>query len=277
MSKKFTVSSFAKAKNNKEKITMLTAYDYSMAKIIEEAGIDVILVGDSLGMVVQGYNSTLEVTIEDMIYHTRAVARGTTKAMIIADMPFLSYHISIEETIRNAGKLIQQGKAEAVKIEGGIEVVHKVKALIDAKIPVMGHIGLTPQSINVFGGFKVQGKLEKEAKKILDDALALEEAGVFSIVLEGIPEKLAQIITSKVSVPTIGIGAGKYCDGQVLVINDMIGMYSDFTPKFVKKYANINKDIFNAVKEYIKEVKEEEFPTKDHIFSIEDDVLKKLY
>lgn len=277
MSKKFTVSSFAKAKNNKEKITMLTAYDYSMAKVVEEAGIDVILVGDSLGMVVQGYDTTLEVTIEDMIYHTRAVSRGTNRAMVIADMPFLSYHISIEETIRNAGKLIQQGKAEAVKIEGGIEVVDKVKALINAKIPVMGHIGLTPQSINVFGGFKVQGKLEKEAKKILDDALALEEAGVFGIVLEGIPEKLADIITSKVSVPTIGIGAGKYCDGQVLVINDMLGMYSDFTPKFVKKYANINKDIFNAVKEYIKEVKEEEFPTKDHIFSIEDDVLKKLY
>lgn len=277
MNNKFTVSSFINAKKNNEKITMLTAYDYSMAKIVEEAGIDVILVGDSLGMVVQGYDSTLEVTIEDMIYHTRAVARGTNRAMIVADMPFLSYHISIEETIRNAGKLIQEGKAEAVKIEGGTEVVDKVKALIDAKIPVMGHIGLTPQSVNVFGGFKVQGKQEKEAKKIIEDAIALEKAGVFGIVLEGIPEKLAGIITKKVNVPTIGIGAGKHCDGQVLVINDMLGMYSDFTPKFVKKYATLNIDIFNAIKDYIKEVKEEKFPSKEHTFTVDESILEKLY
>jgi 3-methyl-2-oxobutanoate hydroxymethyltransferase len=277
MNKKFTVSSFANAKRNNEKITMLTAYDYSMAKLVEEAGIDAILVGDSLGMVVQGYNSTLEVTIDDMIYHTKAVDRGTSRAMIVADMPFLSYHINIEETVRNAGKLIQQGRAQAVKMEGGIEIIDKVKAVISAQIPVMGHIGLTPQSINVFGGFKVQGKKEEEAKKIIEDAIALDKAGVFAIVLEGIPEKLAEIVTNKVSVPTIGIGAGKHCDGQILVVNDMLGMYSDFTPKFVKKYAKLNDGIIEAIKNYIKEVKEESFPKKEHTFTIDESIIEKLY
>lgn len=275
--KKFNISSFKKAKDEKNLITMLTAYDYSMAKIVDEAGIDVILVGDSLGMVVQGYDSTLEVTLDDMIYHTKAVSRGVKSAMVIADMPFLTYHISIEDTIKNAGRLIQEGKAEAVKVEGGTEIIDKVKGLISAKIPVMGHIGLTPQSVNIFGGFKVQGKVENEAKKIINDAIALEEAGIFSIVLEGIPEKLAKIISDKVSIPTIGIGAGVHCDGQVLVINDMLGMYSDFTPKFVKKYANINIDIEKAIKGYIKDVKNKEFPSKEHIFTIDDSVVDKLY
>jgi len=227
-------------------------------------------------MVVQGYKSTLEVTVDDIIYHCRGVARGVNNAMIIGDMPFLSYHISIEETIRNAGRIIQLGKAQAIKLEGGVEVVDKIKAILKAQIPVMGHIGLTPQSVNVFGGFKVQGKKELEAKKIIDDALALEKAGVFAIVLEAIPENLAKIITSKVSVPTIGIGAGKYCDGQILVSNDMLGMFSDFTPKFVKKYANLNNDIKISIKQYIKEVKESEFPEQKHTFAIDDQILKKL-
>jgi 3-methyl-2-oxobutanoate hydroxymethyltransferase len=197
--------------------------------------------------------------------------------MIVADMPLLSYHINIEETVRNAAKLIQQCRAQAVKMEGGIEIIDKVKAVISAQIPVMGHIGLTPQSINVFGGFKVQGKKEEEAKKIIEDAIALDKAGVFAIVLEGIPEKLAEIVTNKVSVPTIGIGAGKHCDGQILVVNDMLGMYSDFTPKFVKKYAKLNDGIIEAIKNYIKEVKEESFPKKEHTFTIDESIIEKLY
>ncbi|PKM95157.1 MAG: 3-methyl-2-oxobutanoate hydroxymethyltransferase [Firmicutes bacterium HGW-Firmicutes-1] len=277
MSKNFTVTSFLDAKGKKEKITMLTAYDYSMAKILDEAGIESILVGDSLGMVVQGYNSTLEVTVDDMIYHCRAVARGVKNAMIIGDMPFLSYHISVEESIRNAGRIIQQGKAHAVKLEGGVQVVDKVKAIIAAQIPVMGHIGLTPQSVHVFGGYKVQGRHAEQAQKLIEDAKALEAAGVFAIVLEAIPENLAKIITESINVPTIGIGAGKYCDGQVLVTNDLLGLYSDLSPKFVKQYANLSDIIKDAVKQYATEVKAVEFPEAKHAFSIDEAVLSKLY
>ncbi|SHK41248.1 ketopantoate hydroxymethyltransferase [Tepidibacter formicigenes DSM 15518] len=277
MNKKFTVTSFLEAKNKNEKITMLTAYDYSTAKLIDEAGIESILVGDSLGMVVLGYESTLEVTVDDIIHHCRAVARGAKNALIVGDMPFLSYHINTEDTVRNAGRIIQEGKAQAVKLEGGVEVVDKIKAITKAQIPVMGHLGLTPQSINMFGGFKVQGKSEYQAKKIINDAVELEKAGVFAIVLEGIPAKLAQIITEKLTIPTIGIGAGNNCDGQVLVTNDMLGMFSDFTPKFVKKYTNLKDSIMNATKQYISEVKSTEFPSKEHTFSIDEDILKKLY
>ncbi|OPJ56273.1 3-methyl-2-oxobutanoate hydroxymethyltransferase [Alkalithermobacter paradoxus] len=277
MNKKFTVTSFAECKQRNEKITMLTGYDYSTAKLIDEAGIECILVGDSLGMVVLGYESTLEVTVDDIIHHCKAVARGTKNAFIVGDMPFLSYHINIEETIKNAGRIIQEGKAHGVKLEGGVEVVDKIKAITNAQIPVMGHIGLTPQSINMFGGFKVQGKSEEQAKKIINDAIELEKAGVFAIVLEGIPEKLAQIITDKLTIPTIGIGAGKYCDGQVLVTNDMLGMFSDFTPKFVKKYSNLKDAIISSTKEYISEVKSSAFPSKEHTFSINEEVLEKLY
>lgn len=277
MREKFTVTSFLKSKIKKEKITVLTAYDYQMAKLVDEAGIDCILVGDSLGMVVLGYENTLEVTVEDMIHHTRAVARGSNRALIVADMPFLSYHINTEEAVRNAGKIIQKGKAHAVKLEGGIEVIDKIKAIINANIPVLGHIGLTPQSVNVFGGFKVQGKDEKRAKKLIEDAIELEKSGVFGIVLEGIPEKLAKIITEKLTIPTIGIGAGSECDGQVLVVNDMLGMFDNFVPKFVKQYANLKDNITSGVKEYIKEVKNKDFPKKEHTFSIDDDVLSKLY
>ncbi len=277
MKNRFTTADFAQAKQKNKKITMLTAYDYSMAKIIDQAGIDCLLVGDSLGMVVQGYDSTLEVTMEDMIYHCKAVARAAQNSLIIADMPFLSYHISVEEAVRNAGRLIQQGKAQAVKLEGGIEMTEKIKAIIGAQIPVLGHIGLTPQSVNVFGGFKVQGKELEKAKKLIQDAKALQEAGAFGIVLEAVPEELARIITESVKIPTIGIGAGRYCDGQVLVINDMLGMYSDFTPKFVKQYASLSNAIQTAVKDYAKEVEEGSFPEKKHSFTMEEEILEKLY
>ncbi|WZL74381.1 3-methyl-2-oxobutanoate hydroxymethyltransferase [Clostridiaceae bacterium 35-E11] len=277
MSKKFTVASFLESKKRNEKITMLTAYDYSIAKLIDEAGVEGILVGDSLGMVVLGYESTLEVTVDDIIHHCRAVARGAKNSLIVGDMPFLSYHISIEEAVRNAGRIIQEGKAHAVKLEGGVEMVDKIKAIVQAQIPVMGHLGLTPQSINMFGGFKVQGKSEEQARKIIEDALELEKAGVFAIVLEGIPAKLAEIITKKLTIPTIGIGAGNSCDGQILVTNDMLGMFSDFTPKFVKKYANLKESIIDATREYITEVKAVEFPADEHTFSINEDTLAKLY
>lgn len=231
---RFTVNSF-KEKKGKSKISMLTAYDYSMAKIMDEAGVDTILVGDSLGMVVLGYDSTLKVTMDDMVHHTRAVARGVKDAFIVGDMPFLSYHVSVEEAVRNAGRLVQEGGAHGVKLEGGEEILPMIEGILRAQIPVIGHLGLTPQSINLMGGFKVQGKDMEVARKIIDDALLLEKAGVSAIVLEAIPAKLAQLITEKLTIPTIGIGASAGCDGQVLVVNDMLGMFSDFTPKFVKK------------------------------------------
>ncbi|GFR34236.1 3-methyl-2-oxobutanoate hydroxymethyltransferase [Thermobrachium celere] len=234
---------------------MLTAYDYSMAKLIDSAGIDGILVGDSLGMVVLGYENTLQVTVEDIIHHTRAVARGAKDALIVADMPFLSYHISVEDAIRNAGRMIKEGMAHAVKLEGGEEIIDKVRAIINAQIPVMGHLGLTPQSVNVFGGFKVQGKNKSQIEKLIKDAKLLEEAGVFAIVLEGIPKEVAERITETVSVPTIGIGAGVHCDGQILVTQDLLGLYSDFVPKFVKQYRKLSVDIMEAFKEYISDVK----------------------
>lgn len=277
MAQKFTVKSFQEAKNNNQKISMLTAYDYSIAKMVDAAGIDSVLIGDSLGMVFQGHESTLPVTVDEMIYHTKAVVRGVKNALVITDMPFLSYHISKEEAIRNAGRLVKEGGAEAVKIEGGALFVETIKAIVDAQIPVMGHIGLTPQSVNAFGGFKVQGKDEESAKRILEDAKLLEKAGVFAITLECVPDKLAQLITESVSIPTIGIGAGKNCDGQVLVINDMLGMFSDFVPKFVKQYAKLNVVIKAAIQNYISEVKEGKFPTDEHTFDMDSGVLEKLY
>lgn len=274
---KNTVRTFLEMKKSNEKITMLTAYDYSTAKLLDEAGVNSLLVGDSLGMVVLGYKDTLQVTVDDIIHHCKAVARGSENALIVGDMPFLSYHISVEETVRNAGRIIQEGNAHCVKLEGGKDIIDKVEGLIKAQIPVVGHIGLTPQSVNMFGGFTVQGKKEEDARKIIEDALLLENAGVFAIVLEGIPGKLAEIITNKLSIPTIGIGAGNKCDGQVLVVNDMLGIYSDFTPKFVKRYADLKVDIMDGVTNYIKEVKDESFPGPEHSFSISDEILKKLY
>ncbi|TCO77459.1 3-methyl-2-oxobutanoate hydroxymethyltransferase [Marinisporobacter balticus] len=277
MSKKFTVSSFQKAKKDKKKISMLTAYDYSTAKLLDQAEVDSLLVGDSLGMVMLGYENTLQVTMEDMVHHCKAVSRGAKRAMVIGDMPFLSYHISIEESVRNAGRLIQEGGVHAVKLEGGRDVIDQVSAIVKAQIPVIGHLGLTPQSINMFGGFKVQGKNEETARKILEDAMLLQEAGVFAIVLECVPEKLAKLISEKLDIPTIGIGAGKYCDGQVLVTQDMLGMYTDFTPKFVKQYANLNEAIIDATKAYVNEMEEGIFPSKEHTFQIDDEVIEKLY
>ncbi|MEA4950515.1 MAG: 3-methyl-2-oxobutanoate hydroxymethyltransferase [Petrimonas sp.] len=277
MAQKFTVKSFQEAKENNRKISMLTAYDYSMAKMVDTAGIDSVLIGDSLGMVFQGHESTLPVTVDEIIYHTKAVARGVKNALIVADMPFLSYHISKEEAVRNAGRMIKEGGAEAVKIEGGALFTETIKAIVDAQIPVMGHIGLTPQSVNAFGGFKVQGRDEQSAKRLLEDAKLLEKAGVFAITLECIPDKLAQLITKSVSIPTIGIGAGKDCDGQVLVINDMLGMFSDFVPKFVKQYAKLNVEITAAVRSYASDVKEGRFPADEHTFDMDSEVLKKLY
>lgn len=277
MKNKFTVTSFQNAKSKGEKISMLTAYDYTTAQLLDEAGVDSILVGDSLGMTMLGYETTLEVTMDDMIHHTKAVVRGTKNALVIGDMPFLSYHVSIEETIRNAGRFIKEAGAQAVKLEGGREMVDKIKALVAAKIPVIGHLGLTPQSVNMFGGFKVQGKGAEQAQEILDDARALEAAGVFAIVLECVPSALAKKITEAIGIPTIGIGAGADCDGQVLVIQDVLGMYTGLQPKFVKRYKETGEDIKEATRAYIKDIDSGAFPAKEHTFSIKEEVLDKLY
>ncbi len=274
---KNTVLTFKEAKEKHEKLTMLTAYDYSTAKLIDEAGINSILVGDSLGMVCLGYEDTLSVTMEDMIHHTRAVTRGAKNALVVADMPFMSYQTSVYDAVVNAGRLMKEGRAQAVKLEGGKEVVEQIKAIVNASIPVVAHIGLTPQSINAFGGFKVQGKSEEAAKRLLEEARAVEEAGAFAVVLECVPAKLAEFISKQISIPTIGIGAGAGCDGQVLVYQDMLGMYSDFVPKFVKQYAKVGEVMKKAFEEYIKEVKDGVFPEEKHTFKIDEEVIEKLY
>ena len=274
---KNTVVTFKEAKQKNEKLSMLTAYDYSTAKIIDEAGINGILVGDSLGMVCLGYEDTLSVTMEDMIHHTSAVTRGAKNTLVVADMPFMSYQTCVYDAVVNAGRLIKEGRAQAVKLEGGIEVCDKIEAIVKASIPVMGHIGLTPQSVNAFGGFKVQGKDEEAAKKLIDEALAIEKAGAFAVVLECVPAKLAAIISEKLSIPTIGIGAGVNCDGQILVYQDMLGVFSDFTPKFVKKYENFGEKMNIAFRKYIEEVKDGVFPAEEHSFKISDEVIEKLY
>lgn len=274
---KNTIVTFKEAKESNEKLTMLTAYDYSTAKLIDSCGINGILVGDSLGMVCLGYEDTLSVTMEDMIHHTKAVSRGCTNTLIVADMPFMSYQTSTYDAVVNAGRLIKEGRAHAVKLEGGVEVFNQIQSIVNSSIPVMGHIGLTPQSVNAFGGFKVQGRDELAAKKLIEDALAVEDAGAFAVVLEGVPSKLASLITKKLTIPTIGIGAGVSCDGQVLVYQDMLGMFSDFTPKFVKKYENIGEKMKNAFSNYIDEVKTEVFPNEGHSFKINEDIIEKLY
>lgn len=274
---KKTVLTFADAKAKGEKLTMLTAYDYSTAKLMDEAGVDSILVGDSLGNVVLGYEDTLSVTMEDMIHHGAAVSRGAKEALVVIDMPFMSYQTSVYDAVVNAGRLMKEGRAQAVKLEGGKEVCPQIKAITEAGIPVVAHIGLTPQHINAFGGFKVQGKSEAAAKKFIEDALAVEEAGAFAVVFECVPEKLATLATEKLSIPTIGIGAGAGCDGQVLVYADMLGMFSDFTPKFVKRYAETGKIMTEAFKGYISEVKAGTYPEAKHTYAINDDVIEKLY
>lgn len=274
---KNTAVIFKQAKEKNEKLTMLTAYDYSTAKIIDEAGINGILVGDSLGMVCLGYEDTLSVTMEDMIHHTKAVSRGVKNTLVVADMPFMSYQTSVYDAVVNAGRLIKEGRAHVVKLEGGLEVCDKIEAIVKASIPVMAHIGLTPQSVNAFGGFKVQGKDEEAAKRLIEEAIAVEKAGAFAVVLECVPAKLAKIISEKLTIPTIGIGAGSDCDGQILVYQDMLGMYSDFTPKFVKKYENLGEKMNIAFKKYIEEVKDGVFPAEEHSFKINDEVIEKLY
>lgn len=274
---KNTVVTIQEAKEKGEKLTMLTAYDYSMAKLIDEAGVNMILVGDSLGMVILGYEDTLSVTMEDMIHHTAAVARGTKNALVVADMPFMSYQTSVYDALVNAGRLMKEGRAQAVKLEGGREVAEHIEAITKASIPVVAHLGLTPQSLNAFGGFKVQGKSEEAARKLIEDAGIVEKAGATAVVLECVPAKLAELITKKLTIPTIGIGAGAGCDGQVLVYQDMLGMFRDFKPKFVKQYGQIGDAMKEAFAQYIGEVTTGAFPAAEHTFKIEDEVLEKLY
>lgn len=274
---KNTVATFQKMKNEGTKISMLTAYDYSTAKLVDAAGINSILVGDSLGMVMLGYEDTLSVTMEDMIHHTAAVARGAKDALVIGDMPFMSYEVSVEQAVTNAGRLMKEGRANAVKLEGGVRVAEQIKAITKAGIPVCAHIGLTPQSVNAFGGFKVQGKTEEGAQQMIEDALAIQEAGAFAVVLECVPAKLAALISEKLTIPTIGIGAGAGCDGQVLVYQDMLALFSDFKPKFVKYFGNIGPQMTAAFKAYDEEVKAGTFPAEEHTFKIDEETLKKLY
>lgn len=273
---RITISQIKQMKQKGEKITMLTAYDYTTARIVDAAGIPLILVGDSLGMVVLGYESTIPVTMEEMLHHTRAVVRGTKQAMIVGDMPFMTYHVSTDDALRNAARFIQEGGTQAVKLEGGVNVADKVRKIVECGIPVMGHIGLTPQSIYQLSGFKVQGKTPETARKLLKDAQVLEEAGAFAIVLETVPRQLASLITQKITVPTIGIGAGAGCDGQVQVINDILGSFTDFVPKHAKQYAKLADIIRDAVTQYDKEVKSGSFPTDKQSSSIDEDILSKL-
>ena len=261
---KITTSVIREKKIKGEKITVLTAYDYATAIVLDESGVDIILVGDSLGNVVLGYDSTLPVTMEDMLHHTKAVARGTKRALVIADMPFLSYQVSTEDALRNAGKFLKEAGAQGVKLEGGREIADLIRKITSIGIPVMAHLGLTPQSVHQLGGYKIQGKDDATAKKLIEDAKIVEEAGAFSVVLECVPAALAGKISQAIAIPTIGIGAGVDCDGQVLVINDMLGMFERFTPKFVKKYCNLNAQMKEGVKKYIDEVKSGAFPDEEH-------------
>ncbi|MBE6084295.1 MAG: 3-methyl-2-oxobutanoate hydroxymethyltransferase [Selenomonas ruminantium] len=274
---KNTVATFAKMKANGEKISMLTCYDYSTAKIQEEAGINAILVGDSLGNVMLGLPDTLSVTMEDMITYGRSVARACHNTMVVIDMPFMSYQVSVEQAVENAGRLMKEGRANAVKLEGGAAVCPQIKAITSAGIPVVAHLGLTPQSVNALGGNRIQGKSEEAARKLIEDALAIEEAGAFALTLECIPAPLASLITQKLSIPTIGIGAGAGCDGQILVYQDMLGLFSDYTPKFAKHFAELGKQMKEAFASYIHEVQSGAFPAAEHTFKMDDDVLKKLY
>ncbi len=266
MGRKMTVPEVRGMKEKGEKIVCLTAYDYCFARILDEAGIDLMLVGDSLGSVVQGHDSTLPVTVDDVIYHTRAVIRGRRRALVVSDMPFMTFQLGVDEAKRNAGRLVQEGGAESVKLEGGVTQAATIEALVKMGVPVMGHVGLTPQSVHQFGGYRIQGRGEADARAILDDAMAVEQAGAFAVVLEGIPVQLAREITQRLSIPTIGIGAGMHCDGQILVVHDMLGLFDDFTPKFVKQYANLKDTIGGAVRSYMEEVRTEAFPAEEHTF-----------
>lgn len=273
---KNTVSTLMQQKQSGDKITMLTAYDYTTAQIMDACGVNALLVGDSLGMVMLGYENTLPVTMEDMIHHTAAVSRGAANAFVVADMPFMSYQISVQEAIANAGRLIKEGGAHAVKLEGGAEVCEQIRAIVRASIPVVAHLGLTPQSVNAFGGFKVQGKSLDAARKLIADALKIQEAGACAVVLEGIPAKLAEIITQKLTIPTIGIGAGNACDGQVLVYQDMLGLTTGHTPKFVKQFAQLGEMMRSGIADYIRETKDGSFPAQEHTYAIDEQVICEL-
>lgn len=274
---KNTVNTILQQKREGKKITMLTCYDYSTAKLMEEAGVNTILVGDSLGNTILGYEDTIQVTMEDMIHHCAAVSRGIKNILLVCDMPFMSYQTSVYDAVVNAGRLMKEGHANMVKLEGGVEVVPQIEAIVKASIPVCAHIGLTPQSINAFGGFKIQGKTEAAARKLIEDAKAVQKAGATMVVLEGVPAKLATKITEMLDIPTIGIGAGAGCDGQVLVYQDMLGMFSDYVPKFVRQFANVGEVMKNAFKEYIEEVQNGNFPAEEHTYKIDDDIIEKLY
>lgn len=273
---RITIHNIKDMKKRGEKIAMLTAYDYPTARIVDAAGVPLILVGDSLGNVVLGYDSTIPVTMDDMIHHTRAVSRGVKNAMVIGDMPFMTYHVSTEDALRNAARFLQEGGAQAVKLEGGVNVADKVKRLVSCGIPVMSHIGLTPQSIHQLGGFKAQGKTLEAARALLKDALALQEAGAFAIVMETIPGPLAAFISQRIDIPTIGIGAGAGCDGQVQVISDILGLFTDFVPKHAKQYACIAPIMSKAVADYLREVREGVFPTPSQSPSMDESILCEL-
>jgi 3-methyl-2-oxobutanoate hydroxymethyltransferase len=269
--KKVTTLTFRQKKERGEAITMLTAYDYPTAMAMDKAGVDSILVGDSLAMVVLGYENTLPVTMDEMLHHARAVARGAKSALLVGDMPFMSYQVSVEDAVRNAGRFLQNGGMDAVKLEGGRERADAVRAIVGAGIPVMGHLGLTPQSVHQLGGFRAQGKTASAAKILLEDAKILEEAGAFSLVLESVPARLAEYISKQISIPTIGIGAGAGCDGQVLVTHDLLGLFERFTPKFVKQYAKLHEDLNKAFTDYIDDVKNKRFPAVEHTVEMTDE------
>ena len=276
MSKR-TVTTLQKQKEEGVKISMVTAYDYTTATLVEASNIDMVLVGDSLGMTMLGYDDTLSVTMEDMIHHTRAVSRGLHDTFLVADMPFMSYQTSVYDAVMNAGALVKDGHAQAVKLEGGVKVKEQIRAIVDADIPVCAHIGLTPQSVNAFGGFKVQGKDEAKAKQLIEDARAVQEAGAFMVVLECVPAKLAEMISKELTIPTIGIGAGAGCDGQVLVYQDLLDMYEKMKPKFVKHFAHVGEAMKAGFRAYDEEVKAGTYPAEEHTFKISDEVLERLY
>lgn len=274
---KNTVNTLLQQKKDGNKITILTCYDYSTAKLMEEVGVNTILVGDSLGNTMLGYEDTIQVTMEDMIHHSAAVSRGLKNTLLVCDMPFMSYQTSVYDAVVNAGRLMKEGHANMVKLEGGVEVVPQIEAIVKASIPVCAHIGLTPQSINAFGGFKVQGKTEAAARKLIEDAKAVQAAGATMVVLEAVPAKLATKITEMLDIPTIGIGAGNGCDGQVLVYQDMLGMFTDYVPKFVRQFANVGEVMKQAFTDYINAVGDGSFPKEENTYKIDDEIIDKLY
>lgn len=274
---KNTTTTIMQMKGTDKKISMLTAYDYTTAKLFDEAGVNMILVGDSLGNVILGYEDTISVTVDDMIHHSAAVARGAKNALIVTDMPFMSYQASVYDAVMNAGRIMKEGRAGAVKLEGGVDICPQIEAIVKASIPVCAHLGLTPQSINAFGGYKIQGKTEAAARRLIEDAKAVEAAGAFAVVLECVPAKLAKLVTESISIPTIGIGAGADCDGQVLVNQDMLGMFSDYVPKFVRQFAHVGEIMKDAVKQYIEDINSGVFPAEEHTYKIDDDIIEKLY